>query len=201
MQSLNHKSAVGGARRLAAGALGALAMFAATGSNGVLAQSYPSKPIRMVVPFPTGFASDFLARTVSQKMSELYGKQVIVDNRPGGGMSLGATVVAKAAPDGYTLFMGHPNSLTVGPALRAKGGYDPINDFDVVSVFATTSTSVAVSGKSPWRTLRELLDFSRANPRVDFADFLEIVLACRSHKNPVGRHPSHASDWLTVDLL
>src|ERR1700716_3036149 len=99
--------------------------FAATATFA--ADSYPSNPLRMIVPFPRGAASDFLARTLGQKQSELYGQQIVIDNRPGAGGIVGSTLIAKSAPDGYTLAMvGQPHLMQ--PLLQRDPPYRPLDD-------------------------------------------------------------------------
>ena len=100
------------------------------------AQAYPGKPIRLIVPFPPGGTADILARIAGEKMGESLGQPVVVDNRAGAAGGIGAIAAAKAAPDGYTLFMGTTGTQTVNPAVNTKLGYDPLKDFAPVSNFA-----------------------------------------------------------------
>jgi len=109
------------------------------------ARVYPVHPIRLIAPSTAGGGGvDLYARLIGKKLTDAWGQQVIVDNRPGAGMALGAAVAAKAAPDGYTLVMGHPNSLTVGPALRAKSSYNPVNDFAPISLLMKAPSMLSV---------------------------------------------------------
>jgi len=129
--------------------------------------SYPQKPIRMVVPFPTGFASDFLARVVSQKLSELYGKQIIVDNRPGGGGVIGSVLVAKAAPDGYTLSTVALPHL-INALIADDPQYRPLEDFTPITQIASLPNFVLVSG--PINNLQELIALAKQKPgQLNFA--------------------------------
>ncbi|MDB5863408.1 MAG: tripartite tricarboxylate transporter substrate binding protein, partial [Betaproteobacteria bacterium] len=106
-------------------------------SSAVFAQApYPSKPIRMVAPFPPGGTTDVLSRIVAQKLGDTLGRQVVVDNRPGAGGNLGHEVAAKTAPDGYTLLMSSNAALVANPHLYKRLGFDPINDFAPISLVA-----------------------------------------------------------------
>ncbi len=129
------------------------------------AQAYPARPIRLIVPSTAGSGGvDLYARLVGKKLTEAWGQQVIVDNRPGAGMSLGAAVVAKAAPDGYTLVMGHPNSLTVGPALRAKNSYDPVNDFAPITVLMKAPSMLSAQPTPAITSVQDLIAMARKRP-------------------------------------
>jgi tripartite-type tricarboxylate transporter receptor subunit TctC len=122
---------------------------------------FPARPIRMVVPFPTGFASDFLARTISQKLAEAYGKQIIVDNRPGGGGVVGSLLVAKATPDGYTLStIGLPHLINV--LIVDQPQYRPLEDFTPIAQLASLPNFVMVSG--PIGNLQELIALAKQKP-------------------------------------
>ena len=101
------------------------------------AQSYPTKPIRLIVPFPPGGGNDIMARTVGQKLTEATGQQVVIDNRGGAGGNIGAETAAHAVPDGYTLFLGGVGSHGTNPGLQAKLPYDPIKDFAPVTLIAS----------------------------------------------------------------
>jgi tripartite-type tricarboxylate transporter receptor subunit TctC len=128
-------------------------------------QVYPARPIRLVVPSTAGSGGvDLYARLIGKKLADAWGQQVIVDNRPGAGMSLGAAVVAKSAPDGYTLVMGHPNSLTVGPALRAKSSYDPVNDFAPITLLMKAPSMLSVQTTSGITSVQELIGAARKRP-------------------------------------
>jgi tripartite-type tricarboxylate transporter receptor subunit TctC len=151
-----------GWRRWACAALAALGL--ALASAGAHAQAYPARPIRLVVPFPPGGSTDILARALGQKLTELWGQQVIVDNRPGAGGSIGAEAVAKAQADGYTLLMAHIGTLAVNPALYPKLGYDPAKDFAPVSMVAIVPNVLVVHPSVPAKTVTELVDYARKNP-------------------------------------
>jgi tripartite-type tricarboxylate transporter receptor subunit TctC len=128
------------------------------------ASSYPTKPIRLIVPFPPGGSTDILGRALGQKLSEAWGQQVVVDNRPGAGGSIGADLVAKAPPDGYTLLMGHIGTLAVNPALYPKLAYDPLKDFAPVSLVAIVPNVLVVNPAVPAKNVAELVAYARANP-------------------------------------
>lgn len=131
---------------------------------GAFAQSYPSKPIRMIVPFPPGGPADILARVLAQKMSEGFGQQVIVDNRPGANTIIGADLAAKAAPDGYTILMAIDSTLSMNPALYSKLPYDPLKDFEPVSLIAIVPAMLVANLNAPFNTVPELIAYAKANP-------------------------------------
>jgi tripartite-type tricarboxylate transporter receptor subunit TctC len=128
------------------------------------AQAYPTKPIRMIVPFPPGGGTDILSRLVANKLSEQIDRQVVVDNRSGAGGNIGLEAAAKAAPDGYTMVMGQTSNLTINPSLYAKLPYDPLRDFTPVSVVAAAPIAFMVWAKSPYRTLADLIAAGKAKP-------------------------------------
>ena len=129
----------------------------------VAAQTYPSKPIRWVVPFPTSGATDILTRTIAQKLSEVLGQAVIIDNKPGAGGALGSDLVAKAAPDGYTLLMATTSTHSIGPALQ-KLPYDAQRDFAAISVVADATNVLIVSPQLGVNTVRELIALAKSKP-------------------------------------
>jgi tripartite-type tricarboxylate transporter receptor subunit TctC len=126
-------------------------------------RDYPAKPIRMVVPFPPGAASDFLARTVGQKLADAYGQQVVVDNRPGGGGVVGSVVVARAAPDGYTLsLIGTPH--IVNALLAAEPQYRPLEDYTPITQVASLPNLLVVSPGAPVSSVQELIALAKSRP-------------------------------------
>jgi len=143
--------------------LAALALYFAI-SGGAHAQTYPSKPILLIVPFAPGGSSELLSRLVGQKLTESLGQQVVVENRPGGAGNIAMETVAHARPDGYTLILGHIGTLAVNPAMFAKLPYDPIKDFAPVSLIAAVPNIVAVHPQVPAKNLKELLELARAKP-------------------------------------
>ena len=129
-----------------------------------MAQQYPSKPIVLVVPFAPGGTSELISRLVAQKLTERLGQQVVVENRPGAAGNIAMEQVARAAPDGYTLSLGHIGTLAVNPAMFPKLPYDAIKDFAPVSLIAAVPNIVAVNPAVPAKTLKEFLDLARAKP-------------------------------------
>ena len=127
------------------------------------AEPYPNRPIRMIVPLPPGTASDFLARTLAQPLSEKYRQQVVVDNRPGAGGLLGSTIVSKATPDGYTFAMVAPPHL-VGPLMQSKPPYDALRDFVAVVEVASIPNLIVVSPGTPAKSVQELVALAKAKP-------------------------------------
>lgn len=126
--------------------------------------NYPTKPIRLVVPFTPGGSTDILARVVGQKLSEAYGQQVVIDNRPGAGGTIGMEMVARAAPDGYTIVMGHIGTIAVNPALYTKLHYDPVKDFMPITLIAMVPNMMSVNPKVPVNSVKELVALAKAKP-------------------------------------
>ncbi|MFM7341798.1 MAG: Bug family tripartite tricarboxylate transporter substrate binding protein [Betaproteobacteria bacterium] len=134
------------------------------------AQTYPTKPIRLVVPFPPGGATDLFARTVSQKLAERLGQAVVVENRPGAGGTLGSDIVAKAAADGYTLLLSTSSTHSIGPNLNPKIPYDAVRDFTPISHLGNAPSIMLVPNASPAKTVKEWIDHARKNPgRLNYA--------------------------------
>jgi tripartite-type tricarboxylate transporter receptor subunit TctC len=129
-----------------------------------MAQSYPSKPIKLIVPFPAGGATDILARALSQKLGEKLGQPVVVENRPGAGGTIGSDAAAKATPDGYTLLLATSSTHSIGPAINPKIPYDAFTDFTPLGYAATSPNLVLVPMTSPAKTMREFIDYVRQNP-------------------------------------
>jgi len=150
------------------------AACAFTSASSVLAQStpanYPSKPIKIVVPFPAGGTSDVLARLVGQKLTEAWGQQVIVDNRPGANGNIGADLVAKAAPDGYTLLLMDMGNLTISPTLYPKLPFNPTVHLTPVTMLAYSPHLLVTSNTLPVKTTAELVAHSKATKgKLNFA--------------------------------
>jgi tripartite-type tricarboxylate transporter receptor subunit TctC len=146
------------------------ALAAPLGAGNVLAQAFPSKPIRFVVPFPAGGFSDIIARVVSQKLSESVGQTVVVDNRPGASGNIGADIAAKATPDGYTLLINSIN-FVINPSV-VKPPFDPVRDFAAVSQIASGPPLVmTVNAASPWKSVKDVLAAAKAQPgKLNFAN-------------------------------
>ena len=128
------------------------------------AEVYPTKPVRLVVAFPIAGATDILARHFALKLSEQFGYQVIVDNRPGAGGTIGSRLVAGAPPDGYTLTMGTTSTHAIGPHLYTNKPYDPVADFTHVTQMATSPTVLMVAAQVPANSLKELVALAKAQP-------------------------------------
>ncbi len=144
-------------------ALCALLSFALA-HGGAAAQSYPTKPIRLIVPFAAGGGSDVVGRVVAQKLGERLGQQVLVENRPGAGGSIGADQVAKAAPDGYTLLLGSTSEIAQYPNLNPKVPYDPVRDFAPIGAIGTVPLVLVASETLPAKSVAEVIAFAKANP-------------------------------------
>lgn len=129
------------------------------------AQSYPSRPITLVVPFAPGGTVDLMGRIIANRMSEVLGKTVIVDNKPGAGGSIGANVVAKAKHDGHTLLMGTMGQQSILPLISKKLPYDAAKDFVPVALFSTVPNVLVVSAGTPANNVAELLQYARENPK------------------------------------
>ena len=128
------------------------------------AQSYPSKPIRLIIPFPPGGSTDILGRSLAQKLSEAWGQQVLVDNRGGAGGTIGADLAAKAPADGYTLLMGHIGTLAVNVSLYPKLSYDPVRDFAPVSMVALVPNVLVVHPGVPVNDLKGFVAHAKKFP-------------------------------------
>lgn len=145
--------------RLAAACIAGLAAV----PGPLAAQQYPSKPLRIIVPFPPGAATDITGRYVAQKLNEAFGQQAIVDNRPGANGTIGLELAAKAAPDGHTLVIGQTGNLAISPGL-VKVGYDPVRDFAPISLLIASPHVLAAHPSLPVRSLKELVMLARSNP-------------------------------------
>ena len=134
------------------------------GAQLACAADYPTKPIRLIVPFPPGGGNDILARAIGQRLAEVIGQQIVVDNRGGAGGMLGAELAAKAAPDGYTIFLGSVGNLAFNPALHAKLAYDPVRDFAPVTLLATSAFILIANPALPAKSVSELIALAKAKP-------------------------------------
>ncbi len=128
-----------------------------------IGQAYPAKAIRIVVPFPAGGTSDILSRAVGQKLTEEWKQPVIVDNRPGASANIGADIVVKSPPDGYTLLCAS-TIHTINPSLYSKLGYDPVRDFTPITLIAATSQVLAVHPSVPVKTVKEFIAYAKKRP-------------------------------------
>jgi tripartite-type tricarboxylate transporter receptor subunit TctC len=141
----------------------AVASLAAFAASPAQAQSYPDRPIRLMVPFPPGGPTDFMARLVAQHLAMTIG-QVIIDNRPGAGGTIAAKIVAAAEPDGYTLLYGSSATLGIAPALYRNADYDPVKSFAPIALVSMVPFILAVAPSVPARTLPEFVAYARAHP-------------------------------------
>lgn len=128
------------------------------------AQSFPSGPIRIVVPFTPGAGTDVVARAIAAKMTESLGQNVLVENRPGAGGTIGSSLVAKSPPDGQMMLMGNTSTLAIAPALYTKLTYDPVRDFAPISLVTTTENVIVVHPSLPAKNLKELIALAKARP-------------------------------------
>jgi tripartite-type tricarboxylate transporter receptor subunit TctC len=128
------------------------------------AQSYPTKPVKLVVPFPPGGSLDLTGRLLAQKLTEAWGQPVVVENKPGAGGNIGADLVAKSAPDGYTILLGALSTHAVNPSLYAKMPYDAAKDFAPITLIAITPNVLVVNAASPVNNVREFIAYAKANP-------------------------------------
>src|SRR3954453_11143112 len=127
-------------------------------------QTYPQKPVHLIVPFSAGSAVDTLARIPGQKLSELWGHQIVVDNRIGANSTIGTEAAAKAPADGYTLLLTNDAALATSPALYPKLPYDPVRDFAPISLGAFIPVVLVAHASQPFATVKELIDYAKANP-------------------------------------
>jgi tripartite-type tricarboxylate transporter receptor subunit TctC len=128
------------------------------------AQTFPSRPLRVIVPQPPGGGFDMVARTLSDPLAALLGQPVVVENRPGGGTVVGTDLVAKSDPDGYTVLLGASANLVLSAGLYAKLPYDPKSDFTPVGIAATFSYTLVARNDLPFNSLKEIVQYARANP-------------------------------------
>ncbi|MCA1453037.1 tripartite tricarboxylate transporter substrate binding protein [Bradyrhizobium sp. BRP22] len=128
------------------------------------AQDYPNRPITLVIPFAPGGSTSIVGRGIAEKMSELLGEKIVIDNRPGAGGTVGTKAVAKSDPDGYTLLLGYTGTLAIGPSLFKKAGYDPRKDFAPIGMIGNAPNSLVVHPSFPARSVAELIAYAKQNP-------------------------------------
>jgi tripartite-type tricarboxylate transporter receptor subunit TctC len=137
--------------------------------TSAVAQSYPDRPVRIIVAFPAGGTLDTLARIIAQKLGDTWGQSVLVENRPGAGGNIGAASAARAAPDGYTLHFG-AQSLAVNVTISPYEGFDPVRDFDPIILVGTAQDVLMVPASSPFNSVSELIAYAKAHPgRLNYA--------------------------------
>jgi tripartite-type tricarboxylate transporter receptor subunit TctC len=156
--------------RFAARAACGFVLSAISALPAALAQNYPTKAIRFVVPFPPGGPLDISARAIAQKLTEAWKQPVIIDNRPGAGGNIGADNVAKSAPDGYSILMGAVSTHAINPSLYTKMPYDALRDFAPITLVTTVPNVLVVHPSVPAKTVRELIALAKARPgQLNFA--------------------------------
>jgi tripartite-type tricarboxylate transporter receptor subunit TctC len=128
-------------------------------------QSYPNRPIRLVIPFSPGGNGDTISRTTSQKAGEYLGQQIVIDNRPGANGNIGMELAARAAPDGYTIVFGYISNVAIAPSLVAKLPFDPVKDFAPITQLASSPNIIVVHSAVPARNMKELIALSKAKPK------------------------------------
>jgi tripartite-type tricarboxylate transporter receptor subunit TctC len=174
------------------------------------AQTYPARPVRLVVPYPPGGATDFTAREIAQALSESMGQQFVVDNRSGAAGTMGHSIVAKAAPDGYTLVVGTFGGLVTGPALMGTQlPYDPENDFVAIGLAVHTPWALVLNPTVPAKSVKELIDLAKAAPgKLNYAstgtgtpNHLGMVLLLMHAGINMVHVPYRSAGQITVDLI
>jgi len=133
-------------------------------ATAALAQPYPARPVKLIVPFPPGGNTDIVGRLIAQKLSDAFGQQVYVENRGGAGGTIGAEAAAKSPADGYTLFFATTGTLASAPSMQPALRYDPIKDFAPITTLANAPVVIIMSATAPPKTLRELIDLAKAQP-------------------------------------
>jgi tripartite-type tricarboxylate transporter receptor subunit TctC len=134
------------------------------GCTHAIAQAYPSKPIKLIVPFPAGGSSDLFARTIARKMVDGLGQQIVVENRPGAGGTIGVEATSKSAPDGYTIAWGTVSALALAPVVYPALGYDPNKSLAPIGMAVSAPFLVVVNQSTPVNSLKELIDYAKAKP-------------------------------------
>lgn len=184
------------------------------GVAGAAEQRYPSKPIRFIIPTAPGGGSDLVARMLGQKFTAVWGQQVVLDHRPGAGMTIGIDLAAKAAPDGYTLVLVNP-SHAINATLMPKLPYDPVRDLTPITVVATQPYGMVVSQQLPAKSVKDVIALAKAKPReVNYAssgngsashlaaiksdDMIDML--ARAGTEPLGNTPREAADFLKVEI-
>lgn len=142
----------------------AIAVSLALACGQAMAQAYPSKPVRLIAPFPPGGTSDVLSRLLAQRLSDMLGRQVVVENRPGAGSNLGHELAAKAPADGYTMLLSSNTALAANRHLYKRLGFDPDNDFAPISIVARSGPVLVVHPSVPAKSVSELIALAKARP-------------------------------------
>ncbi len=142
----------------------AVAIAVACTAFGTAAQDYPVKPIRLIVPFAPGGTTDILSRVIGERLTERWGQQVLIDNRPGAGGNIAAELSARAAPDGYTLFLGSMGTQSMNISIYSKLAFDPLKDFAPISLVSNSANLLLIHPSIPANTVRQLIQFAKAKP-------------------------------------
>jgi tripartite-type tricarboxylate transporter receptor subunit TctC len=150
--------------QIVSGWLVAASLLTATGPAFAQAPTYPSKPVRLVVPFPPGGSLDIAGRLIAQKLTEMWGQTVVVENKPGAGGNIGADFVAKSPPDGYTILLGALSTHAVNPSLYKSMPYDAAKDFAPITLIAITPNVLVVNSSLPVNSAKEFIAYAKANP-------------------------------------
>ena len=180
----------------------------AAGVGSAYAQSYPARPVRLIVPFSPGGAADVPGRIIADRMTHVFGQQVVIENRPGAGSTIGAEAAAKAPPDGYALFM-ISNTHFVSAALYKKLTYDPLNDYTPITQVTSAPNVLIVHPSLPARTVKELIALARSRPgQINYASsgngstqHLTGALFCKMAGINMTHIPYRGSGPVTADLL
>jgi tripartite-type tricarboxylate transporter receptor subunit TctC len=194
--------------RFSSGVCGAVLAACALAAAGADAQSYPVRPVRLIVPFSAGGAADVPGRILAQRLAETLGQPTVVENRPGAGSTIGAEAAAKAPPDGYTLFM-ISNTHFVSAALHRKLAYDALNDYTPITQVTSAPNVLIVHPSLPVKTVKELIALARARPgEINYASsgngstqHLTGALFCRMAGIRMTHIPYRGSGPVTADLL
>ena len=141
-----------------------VALMVACTALGATAQDYPAKPIRLIVPFGAGGTTDILARVVGDRMTERWGQQVLIDNRPGAGGNIAAELVARAAPDGYTIFLGSMGTQSMNVSIYSKLPFDPLKDFAPISLVSVSANLLLIHPSIPANSVKELIQLAKVKP-------------------------------------
>src|SRR5947207_13864495 len=148
----------------------AAAALIAHGATTALAQNYPNRPIKIVVPTPAGGPVDVMARLVANQISPVLGQTAFIDNRGGAANTLGSAEVARATPDGYTLLYSSASGLVIAPMLQKNAGYDPLTSYDPIALVAASSNILVVNPSVPVKSVQELAAYAKANPgKINFS--------------------------------
>jgi tripartite-type tricarboxylate transporter receptor subunit TctC len=132
--------------------------------TGASADDYPSRPVTLIIPFPPGGSTTIVIRSVSDKLGEALGQQIVIDNRAGAGGTVGTRALAKSDPDGYTIGLGYTGTLAIGPNLYSNVGYDPRKDFAAIGRIATAPNTMVVHPSFPAKNVQEFIAYAKANP-------------------------------------